>query len=450
MIQSDIDHPLSYAFLFSDCRSRFLSSANPVKCGANYECVYDNQCLADSAAFTEDDCCAAPLPAACPSLLDPQFCGSKSCPYDNLCIAQLAGYTPDQCHPAPLWSDEFRGDTLNQDYWSYDVGGGGWGNFELQTYTPGSVAVTDGNLEITASSNGAGAGWFSGRIKSIDKVSFKYGRAEAMINVPDVADGLWPAFWTMGANFETVGWPAAGELDIMEIGQGLAITEGVVNNRVIGGAHWDFYGTYATHADWETFDFWLNSTWHNYTLDWTPYYVTTYIDGNEVFKMRVEQGLASEEKCEDCDEFHQPHFFLLNLAVGGGFTSTGGDGSSSSGGSSGSSGCGSSSAGSSSGSSGGCGPRTNITAPLPAVMKVDYLRVYDNGFTEVFFPTPVTTPPTAPPTQGPQATSPPTTMPTPMPTSPTATPPPTNIPTMQPTPIPTAIETPRPTPGKYA
>jgi beta-glucanase (GH16 family) len=351
----------------------------------------------------------------------------------------------------PLWSDEFDGTELNTEHWSYDIGTGpnndGWGNQELGIYTPENVAVANGLLEITALE--AGLGWTSGRIKTEDKVLFQYGRAEALIKVPNVEEGLWPAFWTLGENFADDGWPAAGELDIMEVGQGLAITEGKVNNRVVSGAHWGFEDTYATFAQWEDFDFNLYEGFHNYTLDWTPTRVATFVDDMMVFEMIIEQGLASDGLCEDCEEFHQPHFFLFNLAVGGLFTSTGGDDSSGSSSGSSSSGCGSS--GASSGtdsSSGGCaGPRTDITAPLPAVMQVDYVRIFDNGYTMVHIPTPspvdTTAEPTPEPTSAPQPapTPNPTPVPTPAPTPAPATPNPTPAPTPNPTPAPMTTPT---------
>lgn len=210
-----------------------------------------------------------------------------------------------------------------------------------------------------------------------------YGTVEASIKVPNVADGLWPAFWTLGSNFSEVGWPRAGEIDIMEIGQGLAINEGVVNRRVVSGAHWENNETYATYALGYDFASDLYLDFHNYTLTWTPTVLATYVDGQKMWEMDI-----SSTSCLDCEEFHHPHFLVLNLAVGGFFTSTGGDGSSgSSGVGSSSAGCvgsSSSSAGVGSSSSGGCGTaRTDVSAALPATMMVDYVKIIDNGFTEI-------------------------------------------------------------------
>lgn len=287
-----------------------------------------------------------------------------------------------------LWSDEFTTEGLNSQFWNYDLGTGqwGWGNGELQSYTDNesNVKVDNGNLLITALRNEDGTGFTSGRVNTAGKMEFKYGRVEASIKVPDVADGLWPALWTLGNSFYEVGWPDAGEIDIMEIGQGLAITEGLVNQRIIGGAHWESDDNLAAYSLWLDFPEDLNLQYRNYTLDWTPTRLSTFVDGTRVWTMDI-----SEEACPECEEFHKPHFLITNLAVGGLFTSTGSSGSSSASSSSSSAGgctgsSSASSAASSSSSSGGCGQaRTDVSAPLPATMFVDFVRVIDNGFTEV-------------------------------------------------------------------
>jgi beta-glucanase (GH16 family) len=323
----------------------------------------------------------------------------------------------------PVWSEEFNGDSLDTNVWSYDLGAGGWGNGELQTYREENAVVRDGNLLITVQREGSG-GFSSARIKTENKLSFKYGIVQANISAPDVIAGLWPAFWTMGNDFAQVGWPAAGELDIMEIGQGLGIAEGVGNKRLVSAAHWEFNETRATYA--RTFDHPtdLNGTYHVYKMDWTPTRISTYVDDFMIWDM-----LIDPENCVDCEELHSPHFFLLNVAVGGGFTS--GSSSSSSGGSSGigssSSGVGSSGCGGSSGSSGvnACGgllTPEGITAPLPGTMAVDFIRIFGNDFTEINVPVQTassdspTTTPISSPTMAPQTVSP-TTAPVPAATS---------------------------------
>lgn len=336
-----------------------------------------------------------------------------------------------------LWRDDFDGTQLNTNYWGYDLGGGGWGNAELQTYTTGAVSVSGGLLNIRAER--INNGFTSGRIKTDGKMMFQYGTVEARIKIPDSDAGLWPAFWTLGMNFNDVGWPRSGEIDIMEIGQGLAITEGVVNRRVISGAHWEFEENLAAYALWKTFNVDLNEDFHIYKLEWTPTSLSTYVDGVRVWEMDIDAA-----NCVDCEEFQQPHFLVLNLAVGGYFTSTGGSGSSSSGGSSSSSSCSSSVSSSSS----GCGePRIDVSAPLPADMQVDWIQILDNGFTQVFpTPAPTQTPSLVPTTSldrsGSLSTKAPTKRPTPNPTPSVVTALSTKSPTRRPTPNPTPPPTP--------
>jgi beta-glucanase (GH16 family) len=116
--------------------------------------------------------------------------------------------------PALLWSDEFdTGSQPRSDTWSFDLGGGGWGNGELQVYTdaPSNIMVHDGILKIVAQKDGTNPPTFtSARIKTEGKLSFKYGTLSARIQSPDVAAGLWPAFWILGSNVQEVGWPKAG------------------------------------------------------------------------------------------------------------------------------------------------------------------------------------------------------------------------------------------------
>ena len=118
-----------------------------------------------------------------------------------------------------VWSDEFAGTALNAngDWWTHDLGGGGWGTDELQVYTQESVAVSGGSLQITASQQAASpvnsGAYHSGRIHTQGKFEYKYGKLEASIKIPSTGlnDGLWPALWTMGKDFGTVQWPSAGK-----------------------------------------------------------------------------------------------------------------------------------------------------------------------------------------------------------------------------------------------
>jgi beta-glucanase (GH16 family) len=250
-----------------------------------------------------------------------------------------------------LWSDEFNeGTTLDERYWSYDLGGGGWGNSELQEYTsnPENVRIEDGHLVIAVhpvETAGPGIRYTSARIKTENKLIFRYGTIEARIKVPDLADGLWPAFWTLGNNFSRVGWPFCGELDIMEMGSAAAITAGVTNRRVGSTAHWDADGRrrFFTGSKTATED--LNDDFHLFRMEWTPDLVTTYLDGERIWAIDIGPD------CPSCSEFQQAHFLILNVAVGGTYTQRFSSG--------------------------------DVSAPLPAEMRVDYVRIMDNGFTEL-------------------------------------------------------------------
>lgn len=255
-----------------------------------------------------------------------------------------------------LWSEEFdSGSQPSPDVWSYDLGTGnnGWGNWELQTYTdlPANAAVENGNLVITARPTMSGnevIGFTSARIRTQDKLMFRYGRIEARIKAPNLERGLWPAFWTLGNNFPDVGWPACGELDIMEMGMFDAYSAGPgnVNQWVSSAAHWESSDNYAIYNRTLKTGTNLTEDYHILTMDWTPTLVTTYLDGEEIWAMDISSG-----SCSDCEEFHRPHFVILNMAVGGTFTGMRSIGA--------------------------------ITAPLPASMLVDYVRIYDNGYTEL-------------------------------------------------------------------
>ncbi len=262
-----------------------------------------------------------------------------------------------------VWSDEFDdGPTLDPVIWSYDLGDGcasgicGWGNNEFQLYTqdPENVRVEGGELILTARRDTSGGPsnptFTSARVKTKDKLAIRYGTVEARILLPDLADGLWPAFWTLGQNIDAVGWPACGEIDIFEMGSAGAIAEGVVNRQVGSTAHWDVDGDYAGYGLTYTAPTDLDGTYHVYRMEWTPDAISTYIDGNWIWTIDI-----SDPASFSGEEFHLPQFLLLNLAVGGSYTGITGD-------------------------------RNDITAPFPAEYRVDWIRVYDNGFTTLTGP----------------------------------------------------------------
>lgn len=231
-----------------------------------------------------------------------------------------------------VWSDEFDGTALNSSNWTPEIGtgSGGWGNNELQYYTDRSqnLQVTGGNLVITARKESyGGMNYTSARIKTQNLKSFTYGKIEARIKLPS-GQGLWPAFWMLGSNISTVGWPYCGETDIMER---------VNNNPYVNGTvHWDAGG----HAEYGkvsgNLDF---SQYHVYSVEWDSKYIRWFVDGQQFNEFYIENGTGNTE------EFQRPFFLLLNLAVGGNWPGA-----------------------------------PNDSTPFPAQMLVDYVRVYqDNG-----------------------------------------------------------------------
>ena len=244
-----------------------------------------------------------------------------------------------------LWSEEFDGTGAPDPVvWTNDLGDLGVNN-ELQIYTddPLNVRVAGGNLVIQARREADGR-FTSGRIKTKDKVMFQYGTVEARIRIPDLANGLWPAFWTLGNDISSVGWPRCGEIDILEMGAGDAIADGVVNRRVYSTAHWDFNGNHASYGQNLTDAAELDEDFHVYRLEWTPTAIRTFLDGQQVWVMDI-----SNQDAMSGHEFHAPHFLIINLAVGGWFP--------------------------------GITNPSGITASLPAAYLVDYVRIYDNGHT---------------------------------------------------------------------
>lgn len=227
-----------------------------------------------------------------------------------------------------VWSDEFNGTSLNTSNWTAEIGtgSGGWGNNELQYYTnrPQNLQVTGGNLVITAQKEAyGGMNYTSARIKTQGLRSFTFGKIEARIKLPS-GQGLWPAFWMLGTNINTVGWPACGEIDVMER---------VNNNPYVNGTvHWDANG----HAEFGRVSGGLDfSQFHVYSVEWDSSYIRWFVDGVQFNEILIANGAGNTE------EFQKSFFILLNLAVGGNWPGSP-DGS----------------------------------TPFPAQMLVDYVRVY--------------------------------------------------------------------------
>ncbi|MEY4494459.1 MAG: hypothetical protein RL570_574 [Actinomycetota bacterium] len=220
-----------------------------------------------------------------------------------------------------LWSQEFNdaaGTAPSSKYFNYDLGGGGWGNKELQWYSEDAVQTNGkGQLEISATKIPPVADdelpfncfgdcqYFSGRIKTQGKVRFKYGRIEARIKLPS-GEGVWPAFWLLGSNIVAKSWPACGEIDVIEL-------RGREPNRAIASAHGPGYSGAASKSGVRSLPVSLSDDYHVYSIDWTANKISWYLDG------KLYHTLTNKSVKAGSYVFNQDFFIILNLAMGGDF-----------------------------------------------------------------------------------------------------------------------------------
>lgn len=242
-----------------------------------------------------------------------------------------------------VWSDEFDGSQLNLEKWFVESGDGsqygipGWGNNELQYYEPGNLDVRDGTLRIAARRERSnGFAYTSSRISTRDRFAFRYGRIEARIRLPG-GQGLWPAFWLLPQDPVYGGWAASGEIDIME-----AVNLGAAGgNEVHGTLH---YGGPSPDNTWTNGSYVVPGSttdeFHSYSLEWDEAEMRWYVDG----VMYQVQNSWYTTAADFPAPFDQPFYVLLNAAVGGNWP----------------------------------GAPDDNTA-FPAVMEIDYVRVY-SGF----------------------------------------------------------------------
>lgn len=206
-----------------------------------------------------------------------------------------------------IWGDEFDVDGApDSNKWGYDLGAGGWGNNEPQYYTNRSenVRIQGGVLRIiTKKENYLGSNYTSARLLSKGKFSFKYGKVEFRAKMP-VGGGTWPALWMLGDNIGTVGWPACGEIDIMEhLGNQQNKIYGTLHYPGHSGATADSSTTMISNADTE---------FHVYTLDWRADSIKFYVD-SQLFKTFANSANVP---------FNQNFFLIMNCAIGGNFGGT--------------------------------------------------------------------------------------------------------------------------------
>ena len=232
-----------------------------------------------------------------------------------------------------VWQDLFDGTSLNLDRWNIEVNGDGGGNNELQYYTArlDNVRVGDdgegnGCLILTAKKEVYnGKQCTSGRITTKNKIAFKHGKIEAAIKLPQTANGLWPAFWMMGNDFDQVGWPRCGETDIMEFGHQNGIKNGTQDRFFNGACHWGTaWNDHRQYSRDRTNSYSLqDGEFHIYTCIWDQDKISMYVDMDTHPEMGPYYEMTIPETTTDQTHpgyyFHKENFILFNLAVGGNF-----------------------------------------------------------------------------------------------------------------------------------
>jgi beta-glucanase (GH16 family) len=238
-----------------------------------------------------------------------------------------------------VMQDEFDTDGApNSTIWGYDLGtgnsltGAGWGNNELQYYTKRTenVKVENGYLLITAEKESYnGASYTSARLTTKGLFDQAYGRFEARIRLP-YGQGIWPAFWLLGANIDEVGWPQCGEIDIMEY-------RGQQPTKLLGTVHGPGYsGGASITKSYSLLNDRFDTGFHIFGIEWGPKYINYYVD-NVLYNQITPADVTGEWV------FDHPFYIIINLAVGGNFVGN-----------------------------------PNSETVFPQTMLVDYVRVYKN------------------------------------------------------------------------
>ena len=234
-----------------------------------------------------------------------------------------------------VWQDTFDGGKLDESLWTIEVNGDGGGNNELQYYRRENVSVgvepVSGKncLILTARKESfSGKTCTSGRLRTVGKMEFKYGKLEGRIKLPKTANGLWPAFWMMGGDYPQVGWPKCGEIDILEMGNVNGINRGTQERYFSGWFHWGESWNGGSYPNWgrdKTADYSLQDDFHLYTVEWDDNSIKMYLDQDQYPDAApyVEMNINKSDGTgagQVGRYFHKPFYVILNLAIGGNFT----------------------------------------------------------------------------------------------------------------------------------
>jgi len=208
------------------------------------------------------------------------------------------------------WADEFNASEINTDWWTHEIGTGdnGWGNNELQYYTdaPENSRIEDGKLVIEARNDSwNGKLYTSARMITKDKKEYKFSRTDIRAKVP-YGQGIWPALWMLGHNIDDKGWPACGELDIMElVGHQPSTTHATV--------HWgaDFSQHNYTGKGYSISDEIFNDRFHVFSIVREFNRVYFYVDDILIFEF------SSKDLQGQPNPLNEDYFYIFNIAVGG-------------------------------------------------------------------------------------------------------------------------------------
>ena len=230
-----------------------------------------------------------------------------------------------------VWNEDFTDGTLDRNVWNIEVNGDGGGNQELQYYCEKGVTLdiepTTGKhcLVLTATKEDyKGKKCTSGRVNTKNNLYYTFGKIEARIKFPNTANGLWPAFWQMGNDFDQVGWPRCGETDLIELGHADGIKKGTQDRYFNGALHLgSAWNTVWCDAQSITYPYSIEDTFHIITMEWTPTSITMYMDKDAHPGVEPYFHAKLEPNNDDFYDrelvFGKPNFIIANLAVGGNF-----------------------------------------------------------------------------------------------------------------------------------